>query len=96
MVGQFYHLDTYKRSDYIGPITSYDFHFLSGAPHIRNNYFTLLRPFDQYVWSCFIASVTAVSISLIIINKIHNKISNQPIKEDPLQSRNSVADVELI
>ena len=95
MVHTFYHPFAYNGSDFIGPITTYDFHFLSGAPNIRNSYLTLLRPFDLYVWSCLIASVTAISFLLIIINKIHNKISNQPIKEDTLQSRNKIVNAEM-
>ena len=95
MVHHFYLTFTYNGSDFLGPITTYDFHFLSGAPNIRNSYLTLLRPFDIYVWLCFIASVTAVSILLIIIDKIHNKISNQPVKEGTLQSINNVVNAEM-
>ena len=95
MVQIFYHPFAYSGGDFFGPITTHDFHFLSGAPNIRNSYLTLLRPFDLYVWYCFIASVTAMSIALIIINKIHNKISNQPMKEDTLQSRNDMVNAKM-
>ena len=94
MVQIIYHPFAYSGSDFFGPITTHDFHFLSGAPSIRNSYLTLLRPFDHYVWNCFIASVAAISIILTIINKIHSKISIQPIKEDTLQSRNNMVNAK--
>ena len=95
MVQLFYLLSTYSGSDFIGPITTYDFHFLSGAPNIRNSYSTLLRPFDLYIWSWFLASVTVISFLLIIIDRIHNKISKQLVKEDTLQCKGNIVNAEM-
>ena len=86
MVNVLYHAPTYNGNDFIGPVSKYDFHFLSGAPLRKNNYLTLLRPYDSYVWGFLITSVVTVSLSLILINKIHNKFSDEPIKESALQS----------
>ena len=90
MVHVFYNATSYLQNDFIGPVTTYDFHFLSGAPLPRNNLLTLFRPFDPNVWGFLLASVVAVSISLIFINKMHNAMSNEPVKETPLQSKNKL------
>ena len=87
MVHVFYNATSYLQNDFIGPVTTYDFHFLSGAPLPRNNLLTLFRAFDLYVWGLLVASVVAVCISLIFINNMHNTLSNEPVKETPLQSR---------
>ena len=63
------------RNDYIGPIGSYDLHFLSKAPSERKEYLTLLWPFDSYTWALLAASVFGVSASLILIDKLHAKWS---------------------
>ena len=86
MVQVFYHPVTYNGNDFIGPVGKYEFPFLSGAPLKKNNFLTLLRPYDSYVWGFLIASIVAISISLIIINKIFNIFSDMPIKESALQS----------
>ena len=85
-----YSTSIYKGSDFIGPVSKYDFHFFSGAPQTRNNFFTLFRPFDQYVWGLIIASVVAVSLTLITVNMMHNKLSMQPLEETPFQSKKIV------
>lgn len=95
MVHLIYLSETYMHSDFIGPLIAYDSHFLTGAPHPRNNMLTLIRPFDPYVWGCLIASVVAVSISLVFINKIHNKISKKQIQETPFQSTNRFRNIKL-
>ena len=74
--------------DFIGPVAQYEYPFLSGAPLRKNNYLTLFRPYDSYVWGFLIASVVTVSLSLILINKIFNKFSDEAIKESALQSIN--------
>ena len=88
MVQKWYTSFTYNGSDFIGPVAKYDFSFFSGAPLTKNNYLTLIRPYDSYVWGFLIASVVTVSLSLIIINNIFNKISDGAIKESALQSIN--------
>ena len=86
MVTTLYDSETYIGNDFIGPVTSYDFHFLSSAPHTRNNFLTIIRPFDQYVWGLLLASIVVVSVSLIYINKAYNAMSSETVKETPLQS----------
>ena len=64
-------------NDFIGPIGSYDFHFVSAAPLERNPGFTLARPFDSYTWALIAASVMGVSMSLILIDKMHASLSTE-------------------
>ena len=71
-----YYTDTF-RNDFIGPIGSYDFHFVSAAPLERKEYLTLSRPFDSYTWALLAASVVGVSISLILIDKMHASLSTE-------------------
>ena len=65
-----YHPLRYLRNDFIGPVGTYDIHFLSAAPPERKEYLTLTRPFDSYTWAFIAASLVGVSISLILIDKI--------------------------
>ena len=58
------------RNDLIGPVGSYDWHFVSAEPLERKEYLTLVRPFDSYTWAFIAASLVAVSISMILIDKI--------------------------
>ena len=90
LVHVLYASETYVQNDFIGPLTTYDIHLMSGAPKPRSNMLTLIKPFDPSVWRLLIASVVAVSISLVLINKIDNKISNKQVQETPLQSINEV------
>ena len=86
MVTTLYASNTYLGNDFIGPVTSHDFHFLSGAPHTRNNFSTIFKPFDPYVWGFLLTSIVVVSVSLIYINKVYNSLSSESVKETPLQS----------
>ena len=70
MVKLSYHPLHYLRNDFIGPVGSVDLHFLSAAPPERKEYLTLTRPFDSYTWAFIAASLVAVSISMILIDKI--------------------------
>ena len=65
------------KNDLIGPIGSYDFYFVSAAPLERNPGFTLARPFDSYTWALIAASVVGVSMSLILIDKMHASLSTE-------------------
>ena len=65
------------KNDLIGPIGSYDFHFVSAAPLERKEYLTLVRPFDSYTWALLAASVVGVSMSLILIDKMHASLSTE-------------------
>ena len=59
---------------------------ISASPKTKNNFLTLFRPFDSYVWSLLIASFMVVSLTLAVINKMHSKWSKQALKETPFQS----------
>ena len=83
---------TYQHNDYIGPVTTHNFHFWTAAPETTKNYLTLFRPFDRYVWGLVIVSVVAISLSLISVNMMHNKQSKQPSGETPFQSKNFVCE----
>ena len=76
----------YLKNDFIGPVGSYEFHFVSGAPPTRNDNFSLFWPFDQYVWAFLIASAVAVSITLVLINKVHATLLNEPPRDTSFQS----------
>ena len=65
------------RNDYIGPVGSYDFHFISAAPPERKEYLTLTRPFDSITWALIATSVVGVSITLILIDKVHARWSKE-------------------
>ena len=67
----------YLRNDYIGPVGSYDFHFISAAPPERKEYLTLTRPFDSITWALIAMSVVGVSITLILIDKVHARWSKE-------------------
>ena len=79
----------YVKNDLIGPVGSYEFHFVSGAPPTINDNLSLFWPFDQYVWAFLIASAVAVSITLVLINKVHANLSNEPPRDTPFQSNNT-------
>ena len=85
MAHLFYSPGSYLGSDYIyvGQIGIY---FLSGAPNIQTSYATLLRPFHPQVWGFLLVSLVSVSITLIIINKVHRTLSDDVMGETPFQS----------
>ena len=76
----------YQGSDFIGPIGTYDIYFVANAPPERKEYLTLVKPFDSYIWVFTAASVVGVSISLILINKMHATWSNESSTETIFQS----------
>ena len=87
MVKLSYNWLRYQKNDYIGPVGSYDFHFISGAPAERNKYLALVRPFDLYTWAFIIASVAAVTVSLIVIEKLQAKWTKQPSNDTVFQCK---------
>ena len=72
-----YHQSNFGYNDFTGPIGSYDFYFVSAAPLERKEYLTLLWPFDSYTWALIAASVMGVSMSLILIDKMHASLSTE-------------------
>ena len=86
MAHLFYTPYSYLGSDFVGHVGQYDLYFLSGAPKIKTSYATLLRPFDPLVWGFLLVSIVAVSISLILINKVQITLSDDVMGETPFQS----------
>ena len=76
----------YLQNDDIGTIGSFEFHFMTGAPPPVKDYLTVIRPFQPYVWAFTVASLVAVSITLIFINKMHAIFSKQASRESAFQS----------
>ena len=52
---------------------------MSGAPPERNEYLTLISPFDSYTWVFTLVSLVGVSISLVLIDKLHATWSNESL-----------------
>ena len=59
----------FARSDFIGPLDTYDYHFISAAPRRISGWLFLITVFDPPTWAFLFASVVAVSIALISINR---------------------------
>ena len=74
------------KNEFIGPVGSYDLHFISGAPPERKDYLTFIMPFDSYTWAFTLTSVVGVSIVWIIIDKIHTTLSHESSKESIFKS----------
>ena len=90
MVKFLYNPLRYLIGDFIGPIGSHDFHFLSTAPPERKEYLTLAMPFDSYTWGLITASMVGVSITLILINKMHATWSKEYSNESVFQCKNEI------
>ena len=56
------------RNEYLRPLGTYDFHFISAIPEEIQNYLTLVNPFDGYIWAFLLASVVAVTITFTLID----------------------------
>ena len=86
----------YIKNDFIGgTVGSYDFNFVTGAPLPTKDNLTLIRPFEPHVWAFILASLVAVSITLIFINKMQSTWTNESLKESPFQSRNTKQKLQL-
>ena len=76
----------YFKNEFIGPVGSYDLHFVSGAPPERNDYLKFIMPFDSYTWVFTLTAVVGVCIVWIIIDKIHMKLLHESAKESIFKS----------
>lgn len=70
----------------MGPVGSYDFHVLYGAPNQINDLLKLVKPFNNEIWVFLMVSLVTVCISLILINKTYAIISRSPNTETTYQS----------
>ena len=76
-------------TDFIGPLDVYDYFFISSAPRPKKeDYLSIIKVFDEYVWAFILASLIATTIALVSINKIQEKWSNGSTKETAYQSTN--------
>ena len=75
------------KNDFIGPVGTYDFHFISGAPQEKDSLLTLVRPYDYYIWALLLVSLVLVSVTLILINKLYATFSKQTFKETTTESK---------
>ena len=83
-------LASYKlQNEFVGPLDTYDFHIISGAPQEINGYLALVVVFDSFSWLLLLVSVLIVSVALITVNKVHSMWSDLSPKETPYQSKNS-------
>lgn len=84
----------YLKNDYIGPIGSYDIHFLSGVPPERKEYLTLILPFDSFTWALIMASVIGVFATLILTNVICSMLpiesSHETVFQCKIKSRRQI------
>ena len=58
-------------NDFIGPVGTYDFRFLTGAPKRRSNLLSIINPFNYSVWAWTCGSTVAVTIALLTINVVY-------------------------
>ena len=86
-VRNFYNSDGFLENDFMGPVGSYDFHVIYGAPKKINNYLKLVRPFNNQIWASFFVSLVTIYVSLILTNKIYAAWSNSAMIETPYQSK---------
>ena len=62
--------DTFQLNDFTASVGAYEHHFLSGSPEEKNDWRTIINPFDKYVWSFLLASVVTTTTIMILVNKI--------------------------
>ena len=86
MASVFYTSKLFIKCDFFGPVGQYDSHLISGPPIRKQQYTTIFRPYDDAVWVFLIGSTVAVSVALIIINKIYANFTNEPTEETAYQS----------
>ena len=77
----------YIKNNFIGPVSSQDMYFVTGAPPERQDYLTFIMPFDFYTWASTFASVIGVSIALILNDKIERSWSQEPSKKSIFMSK---------
>ena len=69
------------QNDFIGPLDTFDFHFISAAPQEISGYLALIRIFDPTTWAFVFASGVAVVIVLVTTTKMQETWLNTASKE---------------
>ena len=75
------------KNDFVGPTGVFNFRFLSSSPQQIPNYWTLVNPYDGFVWAFLLASVVAVIFSLIIIDTFYADWTKTSKKDIIYQSK---------
>ena len=70
MVREDLRLDTFQLNDFTASVGAYEHHFLSGSPEEKNDWRTILNPFDKYVWAFLLVSIVTATTIMILVNKI--------------------------
>ena len=78
------------RNDYLRPLGTYDFHFISATPDEIQNYLTLINPFDGYIWAFLLTSVVAVCITFTLIDTTYASWSDTSKKDVLYRSKYSL------
>ena len=68
-------------NDFIGPLDTFDFHFISAAPQEISGYLALIKIFDPTTWAFVFASGVAVAIVLVTTTKMQETWLNTASKE---------------
>ena len=74
-------------NDFLGPVGTHNFRFMSATPKEIQNYLTLINPYDGYIWAFLLASVVTVAITLIIIDTVYASWTNTSKKDIIHQSK---------
>ena len=81
-------LINFQHNDFTASVGAYEHHFISGSPQEINDWRAIINPFDKYVWAFLFASTLAVSICLVLINKLYDNWSNISLGETAFESEN--------
>ena len=87
-----YALANFQGSDFIGPLDTWDYHFISAAPQEISGYQALIKIYDPLTWAFLFLSVVGVSIGLITINHWSHKSP----KERAYESKKTSIKVSIV
>ena len=71
-----YNLHQYSRLNHLSYIGKWDVYPINGKPRPVQNFFTIIKPFDEYIWGFVAASVVSVASALIVIDWSYSKWNN--------------------
>ena len=79
---------SYKYIDYLSYISSWEIYPMSGRLQEIPNFLTVTNPFDKYVWIWLLASVVALTLTLIMIEKLF--VTRMGIPEKDIINRSKI------
>ena len=74
-------------NDVLGPLETYDYSFISAAPQEVIGLLALISIFDQLTWAFLLASVFAVTLALVTINRLSNMSPRETTYQSKINSR---------